>query len=313
MIGRPVAVAVAIAIVWGLCFVLIQAALPSPAPLLLAGLRALIGGAVIAGWIVLRPTPRSVAGHAAAPTAASWRAGLPSWPLLVMLALTNAAVAFGAMYLAAGRAEAAIASVLGGGQPLVLATAGWLVFGERRSSRATAGIVLAMAGVIFIATTTSGTTSPDGVLLSVLASAAPAAGTLAMRWLSTSVDLLVTTSAQFLLGAALLIGVSLLIEPWGAVRWSPSLLPGLLVLGVLGTGIAYVAWFWLLSRMSLVRLGTILYLIPVTGVVVAILAGDRPAPIELAGMAVVLAGIGLVAADTGTGGKLRISDTPPGA
>ncbi len=97
-----------------------------------------------------------------------------------------------------------------------------------------------------------------------------------MRRLGSSVDLLVTTSAQFLLGAALLIGVSLLLEPWGAVRWSPSLLPGLLVLGVLGTGIAYVAWFWLFSRVALVRLGTILYLVPVTGVVVAILVGiDR--------------------------------------
>ena len=38
------ALAVVVAVVWGLCFVLIQAALPSPAPLLLASLRALIGG-----------------------------------------------------------------------------------------------------------------------------------------------------------------------------------------------------------------------------------------------------------------------------
>lgn len=301
----------AIAIVWGLCFVLIQAALPSPAPLLLAGVRALIGGAVIAGWIVLRPPPRRVAGHAAA-SLAKWRALLPSWPLLVLLGLTNAAVALGAMYLAAGRAEAAIASVLAGGQPLALAAAGWLIFGERTSSRGTAGIVVAMAGVILIATTTSGTTTLDGVFLSVLASAAPAVGTVAMRRLGPSVDLLVTTSAQFLLGAVVLIGGSLLVEPWGAVRWSPALVCSLLVLGVVGTGIAYVAWFWLLSRVSLVRLGTILYLVPVTGVVVAIAVGDRPAPIAFAGMAVVLAGIGLVAADARASRTQRRSAAPSG-
>lgn len=302
----------AIAIVWGLCFVLIQAALPSPAPLLLAGLRALIGGAVIAGWIVLRQMPPSVARGMAAPTKASWRAGLPTWPLLVLLALTNAALALGAMYLAAGRAEAAIASVLAGGQPLVLAAAGWVVFGERTSSRGTAGIVLAMAGVILIATTTSGATTLDGVNLSILASAAPAAGTVVMRRLGSSIDLLVTTSAQFLLGALMLIGMSLLFEPWGAVRWSPALVSGLLVLGIVGTGIAYVVWFWLLSRVSLLRLGTILYLVPVTGVVVAIVVGDRPAPIAFAGMAVVLAGIGLVAADASAGRKQGKSAAPHG-
>src|SRR3972149_6339370 len=39
-----------------------------------------------------------------------------------------------------------------------------------------------------------------------------------------------------------------LLEPWGAVSWSPAILARLLVLGVLGTGLAYVAWFWLLDR-----------------------------------------------------------------
>lgn len=39
------------------------------------------------------------------------------------------------MYLAAGRAEAAVASILAGGQPLVLALAGWTLFGERPSGR----------------------------------------------------------------------------------------------------------------------------------------------------------------------------------
>lgn len=284
-----------VAVIWGLCFVVIQASLPNPAPLLLAALRALIGGGILAAWIQIRGwrsrRRRRDAGLAVPGLKTS---GLPSSPLLVALALANAALAFGAMYLAAGRAEAAVASILAGGQPLVLAAAGWALFKERLTARVVTGLVVAMAGIVLVATTTSGATGLDGVALALLATVTPAAGTILMRRLTPSVDVLLTTSAQFLIGGTILLAVSALLEPWGAFIWSPATLAGLLFLGVLGTGIAYVAWFWLLDRVSLVRLGTSLFLIPVTGVVTAIVTGDRPAPVALAGIAAVLVGIGIV-------------------
>lgn len=295
MSARSGVLAALVAVIWGLCFVLIQATLPSPAPLLLAGLRAVIGGAVLASWIMLgrrqAGARRTIAGSM---RQGSWRRDLPSMRLVIVLALTNAAVAFGAMYLAAGRAEAAVASILAGGQPVVLAVAGWALFTERVSMRTAAGLVLAMAGVVLVATTSSGTTSPDGVALSLLATAAPAAGTVVMRRLGSTIDLIATTSVQFLLGGAVLLAVSAVTEPWGGISWSPASLVGLLVLGVLGTGVAYVVWFWLLGRTSLVQLGTALFLVPVVGVVAGILTGDRPAPLALAGIVAVLAGIGVV-------------------
>ena len=289
------ALAALVAIIWGLCFVLIQASLPSPAPLLLGALRALIGGGVLVIWVALLRW-RSGTGRPAA-RVADTRAkgsGLPSIPLLVALALANAAFALGAMYLAAGRAEAAVASILAGGQPLVLAAAGWALYSERLSLRAVTGLAVAMGGVVLVATTSSGATSLDGVALALLAAAAPAAGTVLMRKLAPTIDVLLTTSAQFLVGGAILAGVSAVLEPWSALSWSPAMLIGLLVLGVLGTGLAYVAWFWLLDRVSLVRLGAALFLVPVTGVVAAVLIGDRPAPVALVGIAAVLVGIGIV-------------------
>lgn len=284
-----------VAIIWGLCFVLIQAALPSPAPLLLAALRALIGGGVLVAWIAVlrrRPVLRRQDSGLAVPRRKP--SGLPPIPLLGALALANAALAFGAMYLAAGRAEAGVASILAGGQPLVLAAAGWAMFGERLSGRTVIGLAVAMAGVVVVATTSSGATSLDGVALALLATAAPAAGTVLMRRLGPSVDLLATTGAQFLLGGAFLLAASALLEPWGAVAWSLDMLPGLFVLGVLGTGVAYLAWFWLLDRISLARLGAALFLVPVVGVVAAMVTGERPAPAELGGIAAVLVGIAIV-------------------
>lgn len=295
MSARFAGQAALVAVIWGLCFVIIQASLPSPAPLLLAGSRAVIGGAVLASWAALTRWParagRSGAGSFAA---ASRTSGLPSTRLVILLALANATVAFGAMYLAAGRAEAAVASILAGGQPVVLAAAGWALFGERISIRSAAGLAIAMAGVVMVATTSSVATSRDGVALALLATAAPAGGTLLMRRLGSSVDLLLTTSVQFLLGGSILLGVSALLEPWASLSWSPPTLIGLLVLGVLGTGVAYVMWFSLLKQGSLVGLGAALFLVPVVGVVSSVLMGDRPQPIELAGIAAMLTGFGLV-------------------
>jgi drug/metabolite transporter (DMT)-like permease len=291
---RLAGLATLIAVVWGLCFVLIQASLPNPAPLLLAGFRALIGGAILAAAALLRATLTSRRGEAwlgAAP-----RRSLPSLGLVVALALSNVALAFGAMYLAADRAEAAVASVLTGGQPLLLAAAGWLWFGERGSRRSVVGLALGLGGVVLAGSAASGATATDGVALALLAAGAPAAGTLLMRRLAGGVDLLVTTAVQFLLGGMILVAVSGLLEPWSEVRW-PAVVPSLLVLGVLGTGLAYLGWFWLLGRLSLVRLGAALFLVPVIGVAVAVAAGDRPSPVELAGMTLALAGVGLVAID----------------
>ena len=115
-----------------------------------------------------------------------------------------------------------------------------------------------------------------------------------MRRLGSGIDLLATTSAQFLLGGLTLIGISVLSEPWAAISWSPAVVLGLLGLGVLGTGVAYVAWFWLLNRISLARLGAALFLIPVVGVVAGILTGDRPDLPVLIGITALLLGIVLV-------------------
>ena len=292
---RTTGLAALVAVIWGLCFVLIQQSLPSPAPLLLAALRALIGGGILAAWVALRRWRPLIRRRDAGPTLVDspW-SGLPSVPLLLALALRNASVAFGAMYLAAGRAEAAVASVLGGGQPLVLAVAGWALFSERVTGRAVTGLTVAMSGVVLVATTSSGATSLDGVALALLATAAPAAGTILMRRLASAIDLLLTTSAQFLIGGAILAGVSALVEPWGALSWSSTTVIGLLVLGVLGTGLAYIAWFWLLPRVTFMRLGAALFFVPVAGVAAGIVTGDRPAPAVLAGIAAVLVGVGIV-------------------
>lgn len=281
---RPTAVvSLFVALVWGLCFVLIKASLPSPVPLLLAGLRAISGGIFLTAWVVLAPARQPRRGR-----------GLPSWPVLLGAALLNATLAFGAMYLAAGRTEASVASILAGGQPIVLALAGWLVFGERLTTRSAAGLAVAMAGVVLIASAGPAEAGPEGISLALAAAVAPAAGTVLMRRVGDSIDLPATVAAQFVLGGVILVALSAVTESWSGLQWPNATIASLAILGVLGTGVAYAAWFWLLGRTSFARLGGVLYLVPVVGAVAALATGERLSAVELAGLLAVLAGVVIV-------------------
>ena len=278
------ALAAGVAVLWGLCFVLIQSSLKESTPLISAGLRSLLGGVVLAGWIA-RP---------GGPVGLLPRWGLPRLGDVIFLSVTNSAIAFGAMYLAAERAAAAIASILAGAQPLMLAIAGRAIFGDRLGKVAGVGLAVGLAGVTLVAATASGVTTGVGMALALLAVAAPAAGTIRMRRISFRVDISSTTAAQFLLGGVILIVAGASVEDLSATRWSASLVASLMVLGIAGTGLAYAVWFALLKHLSLVVLGATLLLVPVVGVAGGLLMGERPTLTSSIGALVVLMGMGLV-------------------
>lgn len=277
--------AVLVAVIWGLCFLLIQSSLDQTTPFFAAGMRSLLGAITLGAWIAFsKPPPGSV------PPLRR----LPGLPDLAFLALMNSALALGAMYLAAGRATAGIASLLAGGQPLVLAVAGRVIFGDRIGKTAGAGLALGLGGVTLVATTAGGATTGMGVGLALLAAVAPAAGTVWMRRLADGVDVIATTAIQFLMGGAILIMVGEWVEDLTGTQWSVGLVVSLAVLGVVGTGFAYVVWFSLIKYVGMVVLGGALLLVPVVGVVGGYLTGERPTMAASIGALVTLIGMGLV-------------------
>ncbi len=302
MSARDGALNIAVAASWGVCFVLLGALVGAGDPLLLAGVRSLLGGLVLVG----AAARRGGLGRLRRPGAG----GLP----LASLALLNGAIALGAMFLAASRADAAAATIVGNAQPVLLAVAGATLFGERVGRRGAFGIALGAAGVVLVAAGSRDTvTDAAGLALALLSSAAPAAGTILMRRLVGRVDLLVVTAWQFLAGAAVLLVASALFEAPLAVRLSGSDVVALAFLGMVGTGAAYLVWFGLLERIPLAHLGSALYLVPVVGVTADILAGGRVGPAVLAGLAVMLAGVALATWRPATGGRAsaaRVIDEP---
>ncbi|NSX38518.1 DMT family transporter [Pseudarthrobacter oxydans] len=273
---RP-AIMLGITAAWGLCFLAIRLGLQDAPVLWFAALRALIAAAALLLLCLVqgRALPR----------------GLRTWALITLMGLTNVTVAFAAMF--AGTAGMAIgaAAVLANAQPLLIIVPAWWLYGESISARTVAGIGLGFAGLLVVGLASGG---GSGVWLSLLAAAAVTAGTLTARSLAGT-DLVAASAWHFLIGGALLAGTAAAREPVQAIHWTPQFLTVLLFLSLAGTAAAFLAWFTEAARSRLDLLTAWTLLVPVIGTAASLLLpGERPPPLAVAGIVLVLGSLWLV-------------------
>ena len=283
-IGRPLIV-LGLTAIYAVCFAAIKTGLPFMPPLRFAGLRALIGGAALLGVMValrrpLRPPRRS-------------------WPVIVALGLTSTTIGFGAMFLSPGRTGVGIASVLGNTQPVIVPALAAVFLGERMTRGKWIALALGMIGVALIAS--PALAGPDaygvsGPMLALAASGGLAVGSVIVKRIGSSIDLLALTAWQLILGSLPLLAVSIVVEHNAFVVWNATLVGLLLFLALVGTAFATAIWYWLIRHDDVGRLTMSFFLVPVFGLAIAALAfGEAISQWEGAGVVVTLAGIGAVA------------------
>ena len=76
-----------------------------------------------------------------------------------------------------------------------------------------------------------------------------------------------------------------------------------MVLGLLGTGIAYVLYYYLVQRMGAVQASTVTYLPPVVALLIGLLVGEPLRAMDLAAMGAILGGVYVIQ----TAGKQPLS------
>jgi len=281
--ARPLIV-LGLTAIYAVCFIAIKAGLPFMPPLRFAGMRALIGGAVLLGLM-----------------AALRRPLLPprrSWPGIVALGLTSTALGFGAMFLSPGRTGAGIASVLGNTQPVIVPALAALFLGERMTRSKWIALVLGMIGVALIAFPALGgseASSVAGPLLALAASGGLAVGSVIVKRIASGIDLFALTAWQLVVGSLPLLAASAVVERDMPVVWSATFVSLLLFLALIGTALATAIWYWLIRRDDVGRLTLFFFLVPVFGLAIAALAfGEQVSLSAGIGVIVTLAGIGAV-------------------
>ena len=117
----------------------------------------------------------------------------------------------------------------------------------------------------------------------------------------------VVLSACQLLAATALLAIALAVGGAPAPHVTAENLAAIVVLGVVGTGFAYVLNYQIITSEGATVASTVIYLLPVVAIVLGVLVLSEPVTVAtLAGIALVLAGVALTRRQTKKASELAI-------
>ncbi|HYQ65545.1 DMT family transporter [Actinophytocola sp.] len=272
-----------LALVWGSNFLWIKVSLDAFSPTQVTAARMVLGALVLLTVIAVR------------------REALPRdftvWAHLVVAALVANVIPYLLFAVGETRVDSGIAGALNATTPLWTLV---LAFAVRQSTRLrllqVVGLVLGFVGSLLIFTPwDAGSVDALGALYCLLAALSYGISYLYMSHYLTPRNLSPTVlSTSQLIAASVLTAATLPLDSAEAPAWSVGPWLALAVLGVIGTGLAYVINYALIRTEGPVGASVVTYLVPVASVVLGFLVLDETAPLlSLLGVATILIGIRL--------------------
>jgi drug/metabolite transporter (DMT)-like permease len=278
---RQLAMLLVLAALWGASFLFIRVAVPALGPIVLAETRvAIAGGALLVYALAVgaRPALR-----------ARWRDYL-------LLGSVNAALPFALLSAAELEVEASLAAVLNAVAPLCGAIVGAVWLGERVTNAAKAGLVLGVAGVTLVVGLSPFTIDLPfvaAVAACLAAAFAYGVGANLVRVRFAGDPPLSMAIGQQLAAAAVLLPLI----PVMPVRSAPDAvdIACVLALALASTSVAYLLYFRLLAELGATGGMTVIFVVPVFGVLWGALFLDEAIHLStIAGGAVILASVWLI-------------------
>ena len=278
-----------LALAWGLNWPAVKIALSALAPFTLRAVGLGCGAGLLLLWLALRRQrllpPRS------------------AWPGVLVGGLLTIAVFNLATAWAQLSTSTSCAAVMTFTMPMMSALLSWWWLGDKPDRRRALALGLGSAGVAVLAWPVlsaivqgGDTRLLKGLAFPLLAAAGWSSGTVILKRWPVEGGRIVITAWQLLVGAAAgAAGALLTGEPLPAWPLPVPVLAALLFHIVIGTSLAYWAWFVLSERVSATVSSLTTLMVPVVGVIGAMaLVGDRPAALDWLGFALVLGSAALV-------------------
>lgn len=279
--SRAVVVAyLACALIWGTTWYAIRVCIgPGGFPTLLALALRFALAALVLLPLALRTRSR--------PSGATW-----AW--LVLAGILDAG-GYLLVYLGEERVSGAVAAVVYGTQPLILALGLTAVRLERLTREHVLGAVISLGGVVVLFLDRLDVSARQAAGLAMVVGSVVVSTTYSMilKRHAGRVHTVVATTI-FIAVTALVVGVVALIagEP---VPWPPPAGPtaALVYLALVGSVIAFLAYFWLLERTTLLVTSTLVFVYPLVAIAVdALFERELPlGPRAYVGAAITLAGL----------------------
>ncbi|TDO67536.1 drug/metabolite transporter (DMT)-like permease [Kribbella sp. VKM Ac-2571] len=241
--------------------------------------RLLVGSVLLGIFVFTRPRRR--------PARADWKLLLACG--LLWFGVYNVALNGAERHLDAG--TTAMLVNIG---PLLIALLAGILLGEGFPRQLVIGSVVAFAGVVVIALSSShGGADAWGVMLCLVAAAAYAIGVVSQKPLLAHLPALEVTWLSCVIGAVacLPFGPTLLRE---AADARPATVWWVVFLGAFPTAIAFTTWAYALARTTAGRMGATTYLVPPITIFLGwLLLGESPVPLAYAGGVLCLGGVAI--------------------
>src|SRR6185369_2923031 len=255
---------VAIYVIWGSTYLGIRYAVETIPPLVTAGVRHSVAGAIMFVWAWVR-------GYR--PTRQQWLAGMIIGALFFL-------IGHGPLHWAEKYIDSGLAALLIATEPMIICVFGWMMGQQRIRAVSAVGLALGVAGVAILA----GSEATHGVnliaMLAVLAGCASwSLGVVISPRLKLPTDALGRTALPTLCGAAMLLIAAGLTGEFRGLQWSAISMRSVLGLGYLitfGSVVAFTAYTWLLQRCPPALVATHTYANPVVAVLLGWLLAGEP-------------------------------------
>ncbi len=273
-----------LALIWGSAFLWIKLAIRGFSPVEVTFLRLALGAAVLFPIVLAR------------------REALPRtariWAHIAVAALFANAVPYLLFAVAEQTVASSTAGIINATTPLCTVILALAVRHQKSvTSWQAAGLIVGFGGALLIFSpwgSTSAVTSAGG-LECLAASVSYAISYIYMdRYIARRGLSPITLSACQLLVAAVMLAVALAATGARTPHIGGASLAGVAILGVIGTGIAYVLNYQIITSEGATIASTVTYLLPVVAIVLGVLVlGENITAMVLAGIALVLAGVAL--------------------
>jgi drug/metabolite transporter (DMT)-like permease len=274
----------ALGFMWGSSYLFIKLAVDTFGTFTLVALRLAVGAALL--WVVIKlagqelPRERRIYGH------------------LLVMACVNIVIPFALITWAERSVDSSIAAVLTAAVPLfAIVIAPLILHDEPIRVNGVLGLAVGFVGVVVLVSRNLGAGESDisGEIALLGAALSYAVGAVYSRHNMRGVRPMIPAVFQVTFAMLIAGAVALAFEhPWD-VRPDAEAVFSIAWLGLLGSGLAYLANFRLLAAWGATRTTLVAYVIPVVGIVLGFIVLSEPIDIRLLiGTGLVVGGVALV-------------------
>ena len=238
--------------IWGASWPVYKVALYHTPPLLFAGMRAAIGGVLLA--LILFNRRDKI----------KWR---ENWRFYCISALFNTVLFFGIQTVGLNYLPGGLFSILVYFQPVLLGLFAWIWLGEFMTPLKIIGLFIGFLGIVIVSL--DGLTfhvSVIGVVLGLVTAVCWAFGVIYVKRISNKVDSYWMVSLQCTIGGFVLLVSGITVEDITDIVWTGQYIFGLSYGAIFGIPLSYIIYYKLINEGEASKVGSFTFLVPIIAV-----------------------------------------------